>query len=243
MDAALMHETACRFAAQQTQEALDAALAAALPLCAMIARRFSGRGVDYEDLYQVASMACVAALRGFDPGRGFQFTTFVTPSVTGAVRNYLRDKGALLRTPRTLREDGTRLAAARNAFLQQHRQEPSARELAQALDWELSRVLSVLAAQAGSQVASLDQEDEDGLRLGEKLASPERGFEKSEQRQDLKRALLTLSASERELLLCRFRDGLSQRQAAQRLNMTQMQVSRMERRALAALRKEMEEAL
>lgn len=242
MDAALMHETACRFAAQQTQEALDAALVAALPLCAMIARRFSGRGVDYEDLYQVASMACVAALRGFDPGRGFQFTTFVTPSVTGAVRNYLRDKGALLRTPRTLREDGARLADARNAFLQQHRQEPSARELAQALDWELGRVLSVLAAQAGSQVASLDQEDEDGLRLGEKLASPERGFEKSEQRQDLKRALLTLSASERELLLCRFRDGLSQRQAAQRLNMTQMQVSRMERRALAALRKEMEEA-
>lgn len=242
MDAAKMHETACQYAALQTQAALEAALSAALPLCALIARRFSGRGVEYEDLYQVASLACVSALRGFDPGRGLKFTTFVTPTVTGAVRNYLRDKGSLLRTPRTLREDGARLSAARSAYLQQQHQEPSARALAQALGWEMSRVLSVLAAQETHQVSSLDQEDEDGLRLGEKLAAPESGFERMERRQDLQKALTVLTEGERQLLLCRFRDGLSQRQAAQRLNMTQMQVSRKERRALAALRKEMEGA-
>ena len=242
MDAARMHETACQYAALQTREALDAALSAALPLCALIARRFSGRGVEYEDLYQVACQACVSALRGFDPSRGLKFTTFVTPTVTGAVRNYLRDKGSLLRTPRTLREDGARLAAARSGYLQQQHQEPSARELAQALGWDMSRVLSVLAAQETHRVSSLEQEDADGLRLGEKLAAPESGFEKAEQRQDLKKALAALTEKERRLLLCRFRDGLSQRQAAQRLGMTQMQVSRMERRALAALRKEMEGA-
>lgn len=240
MDAAKMHATACQYAAEQTQAALDAALETALPLCALIARRFSGRGVEYEDLYQVAAMACVSALRGFDPGRGLKFTTFVTPTITGTVRNYLRDKGSLVHTPRTLREEGARLSAARQAYVQEHHEEPSARELAQALGWEMSRVLSVLAAQASGQVASLDQEDEEGLRLADRLASPEQGFEKMEQRQDLKRAMAQLSRQEQQLLLLRFREGLSQRQIAAQMDMTQMQVSRMERRALAALRREME---
>lgn len=234
-----MHALACQYAAEGGEEALHAALSAALPLCALIARRFTGRGVEYEDLYQVASMACVGALRKFEPERGLKFTTFVTPTVTGAVRNYLRDKAELMRTPRGVREEGARLAAARETFLREKRREPSPRELAEQLGWELGRVLNALAAQASRQVASLEQTDEDGLSLAERAPFWEAGFEKTELRADLQKALAALTETEKALLRLRFSRQLSQRDAARALGFSQMQVSRMERRLLAALRKEM----
>ena len=108
-----MHALACEYALKRTEEALSDATQAALPLCALIARRFVGRGADYEDLYQVASMALVAALRGFDPERGLKFSTYVTPTITGTVRNYLRDKGGVMRTPRGLKEQAALLSRER----------------------------------------------------------------------------------------------------------------------------------
>lgn len=240
MDAAKMHALACEYAHSPTEETLQAALEAALPLCALIARRFSGRGIDYEDLYQVASMACVTALKNFDAERGLKFTTFVTPSITGTVRNYLRDKAGLLRTPRGIREQGAQLGAAREKFVNENHREPSARELAEMLDWEISRVLQVLSAQEASQVSSIDQTDDEGLSIGDRIPFLERGFEQAEMRQDLLQALSILAEEERKLLILRFQQQLSQREAAREMGLTQMQVSRMERRILAALRKEME---
>ncbi|MBE5784056.1 MAG: sigma-70 family RNA polymerase sigma factor [Clostridiales bacterium] len=240
MDAAKMHALACEYAHSPSEETLRAALEEALPLCALIARRFSGRGIDYEDLYQVASMACVSALKNFDAKRGLKFTTFVTPTITGTVRNYLRDKAQVLRTPRGIKEQGAQLSAAREKFLQENRREPSPRELAEALNWDVSRVLTVLSAQDASQVSSLDQQDEEGLAMGDRIPFVETGFEQAELRQDLKKALATLSTQEQQLLILRFQRQMSQREAAQELGMTQMQVSRMERRVLLALRKEMD---
>lgn len=239
MDAEKMHALACQYVLEPTQEHLQVAVEAALPLCALIARRFSHRGVEYEDLFQVACMACVGALKRFDLGREMRFTTFVTPTVTGAVRNAVRDQAALLRAPRTLRQQAAQLAQAREAFYRRERREPAARELAQALGWEVERVLTVLSYQAEGAPLSLDQVNEDGLSLAEQLPFLEAGFDRMEQRADVQRALGTLSARERELLALRYGRRLSQRDAAQRLGMSQMQVSRMERRMLIALRKEL----
>ena len=233
-----MHETACAYALSPTEENLQKALLESLPLCALIARRFLGRGAEYDDLYQVACLACVQAIRAFDPSRQLKFTTFVTPTITGQVRNYLRDRAPLLRTPRALREQGAALARAREAWVQAHHREPSVRELAESLKWEAAQVLLTLSSQ--ERTLSLDQTDEDGLSLADRIAFLEQEFEKREQRQDLSRALARLSPLERQLLSLRFAARLSQRETAARLSLTQMQVSRMERRALDALRKEME---
>lgn len=235
-----MHALACAYADNPGEEALSAALAAALPLCALIARRFSARGVEYEDLYQVACLACVQAIRSFDPALGLRFSTYATPTLAGKVRNYIRDKGALLRSPRTVQEQSIQLQSAREHFFAAHRREPAPRELAGALDWPLEKVLTVLQAQAARRTFSLDQEDEDGLTLAQRLSSPEEGFQRSEQKSDLARALSRLSDRERRLLSLRYRDQCSQRETARQMDMTQMQVSRLERRALAALRKEMD---
>ena len=240
MDAGRMHELACRFARARTEEALNLALEEALPLCAMAARRFSGRGVEYEDLYQVACLACVAAIRNFEPERGLKFTTFVTPSVIGSVRNYIRDKGNLLHTARSAREDMIHLNAAREDFLRTYHEEPTPRELAEKLEWDLRRVMKALSTREAMQVASLDRRDEDGLTLGERISGTEAGFERAENRADLRKALAGLTEKERRLLALRYRDQMSQREAATKMNMTQMQISRMERRILAALQTEME---
>ena len=235
-----MHALACAYARAPSEDALDAALRESLPLCALIARRFAGRGAEYEDLYQTLSLSCVAALRAFDPDKGFRFPSYLTPTLTGAARNYLRDKAALLRTPRMLRQQGIDVQKARDAFVQAHHAEPSARELADALGWEVSRVLSALAVQGAARPVSLDEVRGEGAGMAENLPFLEPGFERFEQREDLKAALAALSPTEQALVSLRFEQKFSQRETARRLNKTQMQISRMERRILAALRKEME---
>ena len=236
-----MHALACAYARAPSEEALDAALREALPLCALIARRFAGRGAEYDDLFQALSLSCVSALRAFEPDRGFRFSSYLTPTLTGAARNYVRDKAALLRTPRMLKEQAVLLQKAREAHVRARHEEPSARELAEALGWEVPRVLHVLAAQGAFFPVSLDASgEEDGATLADKLPFREPGFERFEQRADLSAALAGLTETERALLTLRFERRLSQRETAARLNRTQMQISRMEKRILAALRKEME---
>ena len=234
-----MHRLACEYARAPSPDTLNAALEAALPLCALIARRFSGRGAEFDDLYQTACLACVKAIQSFEPDRGFQFSTFVTPSVTGAVRNYVRDQGALLRTPRALKTQGAALRAAREAFFSRHHREPSLRELAAQLSWDVPRVIETLTAQAAAFPLSLDQRLPEGGALGEQLPLEETGFEAIERRQDLEKALSALTDVERKLLTLRYQEKRSQRETARLLNLTQMQISRMERRILSALRKEM----
>lgn len=235
-----MHALACAYQRGKSPDALNAALEASLPLCALIARRFSGRGADYEDLYQVASMALVGALKTFDETRGLRFSTYVTPTVTGAVRHYIRDKIGVMRTPRGLAEQYAQLKAARERLTDSLRREPSAHELADALSWPTARVLEVLTFKDASFISSLDAPAEDGRMPADVLGDLDAGYEAVEKREDLKHALRKLSNTERMLLFLRYRDKLSQRAAAEKLGLSQMQASRMERRALNTLRGEMD---
>lgn len=236
MNADDIHNAAMRYAMEQTPEALDEAVRVALPLCHAIAARFTGRGIELEDLRQVAAMALVNALKGFDPKRGLRFTTYVTPTITGTVRNYIRDRAHLVRTPRGLREQGMQMDRALEQMTQSLHREPTVPELAEQLGWTLDQVISVHASREKSQVASLDAQDENGMMVFDHLGSPEKGFEDFEMREDLRNALLTLSSEERSLIKLRFQEQLSQQASAKRMNLTQMQVSRMERRVLKLLK-------
>lgn len=239
MNADLIHNTAMEYAKGRTQEALENAIRAALPLASAIAMRFSGRGVDRDDLKQVASMALVDALNSFDPERGLRFTTYVTPTMTGKVRNYIRDRGQLMRSPRGLREQGIQMDRANENLTMELRREPSVKELADHLGWPLEQVLEVQSMRERTTISSLDAPDEEGLFLSDRLGEEDQSFDRFESREDLKKALLILNEQERRLILLRFINRKTQSEAAKALGMTQMQVSRMERRVLAALRKEM----
>ncbi len=239
MDADLIHETASEYARFKSEEALEKAVRAALPLSYAIASRFFGRGVEAEDLRQVAALALVNALKGFDPDRGLRFTTYVTPTITGTVRNHIRDKAHLLRTPRGLREQGLQMDRAYDELSARLHREPSVSEMADRLGWGADRVLEIQVMREKTQVASLDAPDDAGLMLFDKIGDNDSQYEAFESREDLNAAMRKLTDHEKKLLVLRFRDQLSQQAVAQRMNMTQMQVSRMERRVLKALRDEM----
>ena len=239
MNADLIHQTAMEYALDKSQETLDKAITVALPLSYAIAARFSGRGIETEDLRQVAAMALVSALNNFDPERGLRFTTYVTPTITGTVRNHIRDRAQILRTPRGLREQGMQLDRAYDALSQDLHREPTVMELADKLGWDSDRVLSVQSMRDKAQVASLDAPDDAGLMLQDKIKDGSDAYDAFESREDLRRALHTLSATERRVLVLRFQGQLSQQETAKRLGMTQMQVSRMERRVLKTMRQKM----
>ncbi len=236
MNADTIHNTAMAFALDPTPENMEVAVEAALPLCYAIAARFTGRGIDLEDLRQVASMALVNALRGFDPHRGLRFTTYVTPTITGTVRNYIRDRAQIVRTPRGLREQGMQMDRAMERLVQTLRREPTAEELAGHLGWQVDQVLSVHASREKAQVSSLDAQDDEGMRFFDHLGRDEKGYEDFEVREDLRQALSTLSEDERQLIRLRFQEQLSQQATAKKMRLTQMQVSRMERRVLRTIK-------
>lgn len=239
MNADRIHETAMTYALNPSEENLNAAVMASLPLCHTIAGRFSGRGIETEDLRQVAAMALVEALKRFEPERGLRFTTYVTPTITGKVRNYIRDKAQLMRSPRGLKEQGIKMDRAVEALTQSLRREPSVKELADYLDWSIDQILDIQNMRERTTVSSLDAQDEDGLYLFDRVGDEDIRFDLFESREDLKNALKLLSQEEVKLLQLRYSDGLSQSLAAKQLGMTQMQVSRTERRILATLKKEM----
>ncbi len=236
MNADLIHKTAEKYARSRTQEAMDEALSAALPLTHAIAARFSGRGIETEDLRQVAAMALVSALNNFDPNRGLRFTTYVTPTIAGTVRNHIRDRAQILRTPRSLREQSVQLGRAHDQMTQALHREPSVHELAEHLGWNVDRVLQVRASKDQSVVASLDTPDDAGIMLFEKIGDTTDDYDAFESREDLRSAMQTLSDTERRMIYLRFQGQLSQQETGKRLGMTQMQVSRMERRVLQSLK-------
>lgn len=240
IDAQKMHALACEYAQTGGESALSDAAEACLPLCSMLARRFSGRGADEDDLFQTAAMACVSALKSFDPSRGLQFSTYVTPTATGAVRNYLRDKAALLRTPRGVAERWSAFVKARQQLTSSLGREPTAREIAEAMRLDVSVILDMLAYREASAAQALDESDEDGLTVADRVGSVDIGYERFAAREDLRRAIQSLSDEERDMLTYRYGKRLTQRETAEKMGLSQMQVSRMERRALSALHKDME---
>lgn len=232
-----LQERADAFYQSRSREALEAAAEACLPLCAAIARRFSGRGADEDDLRQVAAMACVKALHSYSPEHGAMFSTYAAQSAAGAVRNHLRDHAGLVRTPRSLYEQSAKLTRARRELTQQLHREPTVSELASFLDWTMQQTIDTLMSRDAQHTASFDdKQDDDGLSLMDTLGQHDPALASFEQSEDLKNVLSQLDIHEQRLIKLRYFDNLSQRAVAQQLGMTQMQVSRVERRLLSALK-------
>ena len=119
-----------------------------LPLSQAVARKFQGRGVEKDDLEQVAAMALMQAIERFDPERGLQFSTFALPTIAGSVRNYLRDRGGTIRLTRSLREQLTKLRRVSDELTRKLQREPSMRELAEAMEMPPEELLTLLLLSA-----------------------------------------------------------------------------------------------
>lgn len=207
------------------------------PLAKAVARRFSGRGVETEDLEQVAGLALLKALERFEPERGNRFVTYAVPTITGDLRNYLRDKGSSMRLPRQARQKLFQMQQERERFSREFLREPTAMELAQAMEMYPDELLLLLQMRDQGDVASLDAKigEEEGELL-QLLGQQDEGYERAEENDWMQWVLSKVSDNERALLQLRYLEQLGQRETAKRLGVSQMQVSRMERRILSRLR-------
>ena len=209
-----------------------------LPLARAVARKFIGRGAELEDLEQVASMALLKALERFEPERGYRFSTYAIPTITGDLRNHLRDRTGLMRTPRDMRQRLHQLSREQEAFELEHLRAPTAEELARRMQMTPEELLTLLNMRNQNSYVSLDMPvgEEGDTVLQDMLGGSDDGYERLERSEWMKWILSKVNETERELLLLRYREGLGQRDTAKRLGVSQMQVSRLERRVLSRLR-------
>ena len=239
MDEARLTPLLANYAITRDRDVMAELVEGYLPLCRAIARKFRGQGVDTEDLEQVAAIALMKAIERFEPERGFKFTTFAMPTIAGEVRNHIRDKGGAIRVNRDTRSRLYQLRKVTDALTQQLQREPSLKEIAAAMQVTPDELLSLLDARDASEVMSMDagmSSDEDAQRLEERLGVNDDGFERVEQQQWMQWVLKQVTPQERLLLEKRFIERLGQRDTAKAMGVSQMQVSRMERKILARLR-------
>lgn len=200
-----------------------------------VARRFSGPQHPLEDLTQVAGIGVLKALERFDPGRDAQFSTYAHSLMTGEVQRHVRDS-RMVRIPRSIYEQVPTFQRALSRLRLELGREPSRQELADALGVSKEEIVEIMDAALTAQHVSLDAAaEENGGELG--LGGHDDAYARAEAGVDLAPMLSVLTPRERMIIDLRFEDGLSQTEIAEGLALSQTQVSRLIRGALAKLSK------
>ncbi|MCL2546973.1 MAG: sigma-70 family RNA polymerase sigma factor [Oscillospiraceae bacterium] len=200
-----------------------------------IVRRYFGRGVDVEDLYQLGCIGFIKAIDGFDDAYGTQFSTYAVPKIAGEIRRFLRDDGAI-KVSRGLKEQAYAIKRAREAFLAKHGREPTVSELSEVCGLTVQDIAA--AELATEPMQSLQGAADEGVALEQTLGND--GIEDAlVERMALRQALQTLPERERMVVELRYFRGMTQQNVAKIMGVSQVQVSRIERRSLALLREEM----
>jgi len=206
----------------------------------ILAKKFVGRGIEYDDLYQVASMALFKGVDRFNPDLGLEFTTFITPTITGEIKNYFRDKARAVKVPRKIARLHSEINAAKKEYFDKHGKKPTAADLSAMLGVSEEEILS--ASEIGGTVsldapASSDGDGDDReVSRYDSIADDKDPFADFENKDAIASALKQLNDTERKVVAMRFVDELSQSETAARLGVSQMFVSRMERKIIAKLR-------
>jgi RNA polymerase sigma-B factor len=213
-----------------------------MSLVRSLARRYSYRGEQLEDLVQIGAIGLIKAIDRFDLNRGVELTTYATPNIIGEIKRHFRDRGWAVRVPRGLQELNVQLSRLVETLTVQFGRSPTIPELAKAAGVEEEEVLEALESGRAYSSLSLSSgggSDEDGdLDPLESLGEIEHQYEVSEDRAVLAPGFRVLDDRERTILHLRFFDGLTQSQIAQQVGISQMHVSRLIRRSLEKIRAE-----
>lgn len=215
-----------------------------LYIAEILAKKFVGRGVEYDDLRQVASLALLRGIDRFDPSLGMQFTTFITPTIAGEIKNYFRDRSRIVKLPRRLSEISASVRMFTAEYEGKSGVKPSIREIAEGLklsEEDVVRALEVGGTVSLDSVASSGEDDERSLYAF--IPDHDDKYEQLETKDALRAAMKDLSETERALIGYRYVDELSQSETARRLGVSQMFVSRMERKLLAKLKENLKDSI
>lgn len=211
-----------------------------LPLARQLAARYRKGREPFDDLVQVASLGLVKAVKRWDPDRGTTFSTYAVPTILGELRRYFRDSTWAVRPPRGMQELAQQVAEARDRLGQKLGRDPTVAELAGALGRSHEETIEGLEAGGARYADSLDapvaSEDDTSVTRVEQLGAPDPGYANAEARALLDDLARVLDPRARLVVRLRFREGLLQREIAERLGCSQMQISRILRGSLERLR-------
>lgn len=216
-----------------------------MPLAEQVARRFGNRGEPHDDLVQVATIGLIKALDRYDPDRGSEFASFATPTIEGEIKQWFRDRGSIVRTPRRLQELRHAVRRATAELTHELGRPPNNSELASRTGASEDDVRAALESATAYRTVSLDvpaqrsPEADGGLTFADRFGSEDAALETVENRAALRPLLTRLTERERRIITMRFFDGMTQAQIATELGISQMHVSRLLTRSLARLREGM----
>ena len=204
-----------------------------------VVKRFYGRGTDPEDLFQIGSIGLLKAIDKFDLSYDVRFSTYAVPMISGEIKRFLRDDG-MIKVSRSLKELAYKILQARESLTDRFGREPTIEELSEALHVEKEEI--VQAMEAGSEVESIykpiHQKEGNEIQLMDKLEEKERREEKILDHMLLKQLLETLDKEERQLIYMRYFQNQTQSAVGKVMGISQVQVSRMEKKIMETLRRE-----
>lgn len=216
------------------------------PIVKMAAAKMSRSRPDlYEDLYQVGQLSMLRLFKQYDSSREIPFEGYAMKSIIGHLKNYLRDKSWYIQVPRRIKEKGLLIQQAIDYLSVELGYSPKIEEIAQYLSLSVEETIEVLSCRESYHYVSLDlplsSEGESAATIGDLIGSDEDDYQNVDNRLDLEEALAQLKAEEKAVLLLAYHNGKSQRDIACQLGVSQMSVSRIQKRAIEKLKRLLEQ--
>ena len=233
------------YAANPTIELRNELVEENLYMVDILIRKYLGKGVEYDDLYQVGALALVAAVERFDPDKGFEFKSFATPTILGEIKKYFRDKQWSLKVPRRLKEISSKVQEVKDQLTASFGRAPTLEEISEATGFTHEQIMQAMESAKAYGTFSLDSAnnnlgDEGDENLLEKYVGFEEiGYERIEINEIIKSVLEKLNDTYRYVFKERFIFNKSQAEIAQALGVSQMTVSRAEKAIVEKFKKEM----
>ena len=235
------------YSKDKNREIRDILIERHLYLVNILSKKYINKGVEFDDIYQVASLALIYAIERYDIEKGFEFSSFATPTIVGEIKKYFRDKVWTLRVPRRVQELSKKVSEAKVILEQQNKRHPKVKEIADYIGCTEEEVLESLEAFYGYQPVSLDattnSDSEENISLMDKIADKEESFSDIEHKDFLEKFIATLNELEIKIFKGRFYLEKTQSALAKELNISQMTISRLERKIIDKLKKEYEKNL
>ena len=213
-----------------------------LYIAEILSRKYIGKGIDYDDIYQVASIGLIYSVDRFDPTKGYEFSSFATPTIIGEIKKYFRDKGWTIRVPRRIQELSKKIMIAKNKLSQEYQRTPTVEDIAEFLNASPEEIIESMEASKVYTPQSLDivydSGDDKKMSLQDLIGEDEKYFDKIDLKDFLLKSMKNLNEVEKTILIDRYFNKKTQIVIAKKLNISQMTVSRIEKKVLEKMRKE-----
>lgn len=215
----------------------------------ILIRKYLGKGVDYDDLYQVGALALVSAVERFDPTRGFEFSSFATPTILGEIKKYFRDKQWSLKVPRRLKEIVQTVQNTKNKLFVELNRNPTIEEIATRANLTEEQVLEALESYRAYGTYSLDRtfddagEDGENAMLKKFTGFEDKGYDRIETGEIISNVIKTFDDRNKYIFRERFLKNKSQAEIAKELGLSQMTISRSEKNMVNKFRAELRRGL